>query len=124
MVSCETIAVLLSGLVGTLLAVAVDAAGGFDDWTGLFAFLYLGLFWYVIPQLYLGLAGDDLSGLRLRLIPVILCLLAVAVSLRVDQRARATHRLGNRRRRGRDTLCHRLLARLPRSSHRTGVRIE
>jgi len=81
MISRETIAVLLSGLVGTVLAVAVDAAGGFGDWTGLFAFLYLGLFWYVIPQLYLGLAGDDLSGLRLRLIPVILCLLAVAVSL-------------------------------------------
>lgn len=82
MVSRETLAVLLSGSVGTALAVGLDAAGVFSDWTGLLAFIYLGLFWYAMPQLYLAVAGGDgLSTLRVRLVPVILFLLAVAISI-------------------------------------------
>ena len=82
MVSRETLAVLLSGGVGTALAVGIDYAGVLGDWTGLLAFVYLGLFWYAMPQLYLAVAGGDgLSALRVRLIPVILFLLAVAVSI-------------------------------------------
>lgn len=82
MISRETLAVLLSGGVGTALAVGIDYAGVLGEWMGLLAFVYLGLFWYAIPQLYLAVAGGDgLSALRVRLVPVILFLLAVAITL-------------------------------------------
>lgn len=82
MVSREAVTVLVSGLVGTGLAVGVSSVGGFDAWTGLFSFIYLGLFWYAIPQLYLSVTDDgEISGLRVRLIPVVLFFLAIAVTL-------------------------------------------
>ncbi|MFT4947376.1 MAG: hypothetical protein ACI8TL_001618 [Natronomonas sp.] len=82
MVSRETLAVLISGATGTALAVGVEYAGVLGNWTGLLTFVYLGLFWYAIPQLSLAVAGGDgLSALRVRLIPVVLFLLAVAISI-------------------------------------------
>lgn len=82
MVSRETLAVLLSGGIGTALAIGIDYAGLLDDWTGLLTFVFLGGFWYAIPQLYLAVAGGDgLSTLRVRLIPVILFLLALATTI-------------------------------------------
>lgn len=82
MVSRETLAVLISGGVGTALAVSLESAGVLSEWTGLLTFVYLGLFWYAMPQLYLAVAGGDgLSALRVRLIPVILFLLALAISV-------------------------------------------
>jgi hypothetical protein len=81
MVTRETIAVGVSGGVGTVLMVGLELTVGFGEWLGLASFVYLGLFWYALPQLYLSVADDGLSVLRIRLIPVILFLLAVAVSI-------------------------------------------
>ena len=81
MVSRETIAVGVSGGVGTALAAGIELTAGFGEWTGLASFVYLGLFWYALPQLYLSVADDGLSVLRVRLIPVILFLLAIVVSI-------------------------------------------
>ena len=81
MVTRETIAVGVSGSVGTVLMVGVELTVGFGEWTGLASFVYLGLFWYALPQLYLSVTDDGLSVLRVRLIPVILFLLAIVVSI-------------------------------------------
>lgn len=81
MVSRETVAVGVSGGIGTALATGIEFAAGFGEWTGLASFVYLGLFWYALPQLYLSAVDDGLSVLRVRLIPVILFLLAIVVSL-------------------------------------------
>jgi predicted Kef-type K+ transport protein len=81
MISRETVVVLGSGTLGTALAVALGSTGSFDRWTGLGAFVYLGLFWYAIPQVALAASDDELSGLRVRLIPVILFFLAIAVTI-------------------------------------------
>ncbi|MXR51978.1 hypothetical protein GRX03_10250 [Halovenus sp. WSH3] len=82
MVSRETIVVLVSGGVGTALAVGIESAGLLGGWTGLLAFIYLGGFWYALPQLALATtSGDGLSTLRVRLIPVILFFLAIAITL-------------------------------------------
>ena len=81
MVTRETIAVGVSGGVGTVLMVGIELTVGFGEWTGLASFVYLGLFWYALPQLYLSVTDDGLSVLRVRLIPVILFLLAIVVSI-------------------------------------------
>jgi hypothetical protein len=81
MISRETIAVGVSGGVGTALMIGLELTVSFGEWTGLAAFVYLGLFWYAIPQLVLAVSDDELSGLRVRLIPVILFFLAIAVTL-------------------------------------------
>lgn len=81
MVSRETIAIGVSGGVGTLLVGGIESTVGFGEWMGLATFVYLGLFWYAFPQLYLSATNDGLSVLRIRLIPVILFLLAIVVSI-------------------------------------------
>ena len=82
MVPRQTLAVLLSGGVRTALAIRIDATATVTGWTGLLTFVYLGVFWYALPQLYLAVAGGDgLSALRVRLIPVILFFLALAISI-------------------------------------------
>ena len=81
MISRETIAIGVSGGVGTLLLGSLEYTVGFDEWTGLATFVYLGLFWYAFPQLYLSATKDGLSVVRVRLIPVILFLLAILMSI-------------------------------------------
>jgi len=81
MVSRETIVIGVSGGLGSLLVGGMESAVGFGEWTGLATFIYLGLFWYAFPQLYLSATDDGLSVIRVRLIPVILFLLAIVVSI-------------------------------------------